>query len=80
MKPIAGKVYTVRPDTPRALSAEELAKYFQYHKIEAEPYESVVDAVRTAIEDSRRDGVPLICLGSLYLYEHVVRAMETLEQ
>ena len=78
LKPIAGKVYTVHPDTPRALSAEELAKFFQYHKIEAEPYESIVDAVRTAIEDSRRDGVPLICLGSLYLYEHVVRAMETL--
>ena len=78
LKPIARKAYTVRPDTPRALSAEELAGFFKYHKIEAVPFDSVADAVRTAIEDCRRDGVPLVCLGSLYLYEHVIKAMELL--
>ena len=76
---IAGKVYTVQPDTPRALSAKELAGYFEYHKITAVPFDSVSDAVRTAIADSQKDGFPLICLGSLYVYEHVVRAMESLE-
>ena len=75
---IAGKVYTVQPDTPRALSAKELAGYFEYHKIAAVPFDSVSDAVRTAIEDCRRDGVPLICLGSLYLYEQVVKAIDLL--
>lgn len=79
MKPIAGQVYTVRPDNPRALSAEELAKYFEYHKITATPFESVADAVREAVEASRRDGVPLICLGSLYLYGHVAEVLEQLQ-
>ncbi len=76
--PIAGKVYTVCPDTPRALSAEELAGYFEYHKIAAEPFDSVADAVHTAIAESRKHGVPLICLGSLYLYEQVVKAIDLL--
>ena len=79
MKPIAGQVYTVRPDNPRALSAEELAKYFEYHKISAIPFESVADAVREAVEASRRDGIPLICLGSLYLYGQVVEVLEQLQ-
>lgn len=79
MKPIAGQVYTVRPDNPRALSAEELAKFFEYHKIPATPFESVVDAVREAVEASRRDGVPLICLGSLYLYSHVADVLEQID-
>lgn len=79
MKPIAGQVYTVRPDNPRALSAEELAKFFEYHKIPATPLESVVDAVREAVEASRRDGVPLICLGSLYLYSHVADVLEQID-
>ena len=78
LKPIAGKVYTVRPDIPRALSAEELAGCFKSHKIDATPCEHITDAVREAVEVSRKDGVPLVCLGSLYLYEHVIRALETL--
>ncbi len=79
MKPIAGQVYTVRPDNPRALSAQELAKFFEYHKISATPFESVADAVREAVEASRRDGVPLICLGSLYLYGHVADVLEQID-
>lgn len=79
LSPIAGKVYTVCPNTPRALSAEELAGFFKYHRIDAEPFDSISDAVRTAIEESRRDGIPLVCLGSLYLYEHVIKAMESLD-
>lgn len=79
LKPIAGKAYTVRPDNPRALSAEELARFFEYHKIPATPFESMIDAVYTAVEESRREGVPLICLGSLYLYSHVADVLEQMK-
>lgn len=79
LKPIARKAYTVRPDNPRALSAEELARFFEYHKIPTTPFESMIDAVYTAVEESRREGVPLICLGSLYLYSHVADVLEQMK-
>lgn len=76
LKPIAARVYTVRPDNPRALSAVELTRFFDYHKVEAMPFENIDDAVREAIDACRRESVPLICLGSLYLYGHVVSVLE----
>lgn len=75
LKPVAAHAYVVRPDNPRALSAEELASHFVTHKIAATAYNDLDNAVRDAIDASRRDGVPLICLGSLYLYAPVADAV-----
>ena len=76
LKPIARHVYAVRPENPRALSADRFAAHLTSHKIPATPYESICDALSHAIEDSRRNETPLICLGSLYLYSSVVEALE----
>ena len=54
------------------------AAHLLNHKIPATPFDSIENAVRTAIEDSRREGVPLICLGSLYLYGSIVEILERL--
>ncbi len=68
LKPVANQVFTVTPNNRRALPAAEYAAQFEGHKIPATAYESVEAGVRAAIAASRADGLPLICLGSLYLY------------
>ena len=76
LRPVTAHAYAVSPDNPRALSAEVLAGHFSSHRIPATSFASVEEAVCRAIEDSRRDGTPLVCLGSLYLYNEVVDALE----
>ena len=72
----AVRVYTVTPDNPRALSAEEYAEVFRKNGIEAIPSASIEKAVISAREAAREAGVPLICLGSLYTYGEVVKALD----
>ena len=78
LKPITRHAYTVTPHNPRALSAEEYAAQFKNHKIPATAYASVGEALQAAIRDSRDNGCPLLCLGSLYLYGEVADELEGL--
>ena len=71
LKPVANKVYTVTPNNPRALSAEQYANHFMAHKIPATAGASVSDALQAALENCRREQLPLLCLGSLYLYNSI---------
>ncbi len=75
LKPVTRKAFTVTPHNPRALSSEEYAHSFALHKVDAVAFETIEDAVNAAVEDSRRNGIPLICLGSLYLYSDVYDAV-----
>ena len=68
---IANRVYCITPDNPRALGAREDADVFADISVQAQPFETVSDALNYAIEDSKREGRPLICLGSLYMYSQV---------
>ena len=76
LKPVTAHAFTVQPDNPRALSAEAYAAHFVNHKIPATAYKSVAEAVKAATEASLRDQKPLICLGSLYLYNAVIEVIE----
>ena len=71
LKPVSAKVFTVTPNNPRALAAKEYAVYFQNHKIPASSFEHIEDALRAALDDCKKTGKPLICLGSLYLYQEL---------
>lgn len=67
LAPCFAKVYTVTPNCPRALSAEELQKEARFHT-DAEAADSVADAIRKAVDyadENNRAGV-VVC-GSLYL-------------
>lgn len=75
LKPIARRIFTVTPNNPRALSAVEYAAQFIGHKVVADAYESIEAGVLAAVADCRSSGAPLICLGSLYLYGDVVKAV-----
>lgn len=59
------KVYTVAPDSPRAMSAKALAAEWERRRIDAEPVSSVREALEKALEEGAQRGV-LVC-GSLYL-------------
>ena len=76
LKPVANRVYTVTPNTPRALSAERYAQDFTEHKIPAAAFAELKEGVRTAVLESLAQGTPLICLGSLYMYNDVTDAVK----
>ena len=75
MRPVAARAYAVAPDNPRALPAGEYAAHFEAHRIPARAYEDLAEGVRAAVADSRAEGHPLICLGSLYLYRSLTDAL-----
>lgn len=75
LKPIIAHAFAVTPNNPRALAAKDYAAQLCTHGLSASHYGSVAEGVKTAIESSRKEGAPLICLGSLYLYEEVEAAV-----
>lgn len=67
LAPCFAKVYTVTPDCPRALSAQDMQREARFH-MDAEAAASVPEALRAAVryaEDNNLAGV-VVC-GSLYL-------------
>lgn len=76
LKPVTAFAYTVTPSNPRALSAEEYAEHFHAHGIAATAYDTISDAVTAAYTAAQEQGLPLICLGSLYLYREVAACIE----
>lgn len=72
MSEVAKAVFTVTPPNPRALSAEDYAALFRTLGVPATPCKTVAEALAVA----RRDGTPVICLGSLYTYGEVRAAIE----
>ena len=75
IKPIVARAFTVTPNNPRSLAANEYAAQLASYDISATSYASVAEGVRIAIESSIKENIPLVCLGSLYLYEEVEAAV-----
>ena len=69
---VASRAFTLTPDNPRALRAEEYAEVLKEKGVEATPYPDIEGALSAAREQARRGGVPLICMGSLYLYSSII--------
>ena len=78
MKPVAARAFAVTPNNPRALTADEYAAQLASLGIPATSYASVAEGVKAATESSKKEGIPLVCLGSLYLYEEVEKAVRGL--
>ena len=64
--PLAERFFTVRPDNPRAMAADELARRIEKLGVPAEPCASVEEGVRRALALARPNGVAC-ALGSLYM-------------
>lgn len=74
---VAERVFTLRPDSPRAMEAEELAALLRARGIPACACGSAEEGAEAAVRAAGRDGV-VCALGSLYLSGEVRRAVGTL--
>ena len=71
---VAKEVFCITPDNPRALKAEELSRVYKDLGISSKYFEDVQSAFFAAAKDSKEHSVPLICLGSLYMYNQIHNA------
>lgn len=69
---VSVRAFTVTPDNPRALDAKEYAEVLRNHGVNAEAFGSVGNAIRSAYNEARASGTPLVCLGSLYMYAELM--------
>lgn len=65
---IADRAFTMTPDSPRALDAEDYAAVLEGAGIPATAFDSIPTAFAAAKAAAKADNKPLICLGSLYVY------------
>ncbi len=76
LSPFARKVFAVTPDNPRSLPSSRLSELYGSLNVISESFDSVYDGFYAAYMDSKENNVPLICLGSLYMYCEVAEAHE----
>lgn len=70
---VASRAFVMAPDNPRALDAEEYAEVLRNAGVQAEAFDSLGSALMAARDAAKRDGVPLLCLGSLYVYSSLIQ-------
>lgn len=73
--PLAEWVFTLRPESPRAMEAELLAGLLAERGVPARPCGTAGEGVRAAAEAAGRSGI-VCALGSLYLSGDIRRAVE----
>lgn len=74
---ISHRAFTLTPDNPRSLSAEDYARELRGAGIDATACKDALSAVRCAVEEASED-TPILCAGSLYMYGEIVSACEGL--
>lgn len=68
--------FAVSPDNPRSLASNILANTFADKGISSIPFEKLEDGVKAAYIHAKRNNIPLIALGSLYMYREFIDALE----
>jgi len=74
MAGLCGKLFAVRPDNARALTAEEAAEVARKYGCNAAAYDDADAAVRDALDFCGPEGAVVIC-GSLYMADRMRRAI-----
>ncbi len=77
LAPLAVHVTTVTPANARSLDSAEAAREFAAHGTAAISFDCLEDGVRYAMAVAENEGRPLVCLGSLYMYADVKRAIRS---
>jgi dihydrofolate synthase/folylpolyglutamate synthase len=72
MAEVISHAYTMTPDNPRALSAENFAEVLNKRGISAVATGGIGDALRRGKEKAKELDTALCCLGSLYTYVEVI--------
>ena len=77
---VASDAFTITPENPRALSAEEYASELSKSGVRATPTSGIDEAVAAALELAEREKKSVVCLGSLYTYADMLAAVNRLKQ
>lgn len=72
LAPRAERVFAVTPDNSRALPAETLAERFEAHGVPSEHFSRVSEGCRAAINYAEEKKLPVIIMGSLYMYKDII--------
>lgn len=73
-------VFTVTPDNPRSLDCRKLSETFAQKGISANAYPVLAEGVAAAYSYAAERKIPLIGLGSLYMYREFVSALGSVGQ
>lgn len=73
---VAARVFTITPDNPRALPAEEYAELFNNEGIPATHTKSIAEALSLGTEYAGSTGCALFSLGSLYTYVDIINNLK----
>ena len=73
------RVFTVKPDNPRALDSDKLAVVFTNEDIPAQSFADLSEGVKAAYSFAKAEKIPLIALGSLYMYREFCAALDSAE-
>ena len=76
LSPHVKTAFTVTPKNPRALSAKAYAEAFKSAGVPAIPTRSVLSALSRAKEMAKDASLPVLCIGSLYLYADIRKAVK----
>ena len=68
---IAEYAVTITPNNPRALRAKEYSEVLAERGVTAVAARSISDGVKEALKLAKNTSLPVICLGSLYLYRDI---------
>ena len=80
LSPLAERVFAVTPSSPRALDSAELAERFSEFGVPAEAFEDISGGVESAYNYAKLQNMPLVMLGSLYMYGEVYNSFEKISK
>lgn len=75
LAPYASAVVTVTPANERSLDSVSVEHEFEASGTHAKAFENLPAGVRAAVDIAKKEKRPLVCLGSLYMYADVKRAV-----
>lgn len=78
LSPLTETCVTVSPPNPRSLTAEDLAGLWSKQNVPSAAAASAEEAVLLALENHKKNGLPIVCTGSLYMYETLASAIAKL--
>ncbi|MBQ4556277.1 MAG: bifunctional folylpolyglutamate synthase/dihydrofolate synthase [Clostridia bacterium] len=67
------EVFTLKPDNPRSLDAASLAAVYEAHGVKATANDNIATSLKAARKRAKELGLPLLILGSLYLYKDIYK-------
>ena len=76
LAPLAETAFTAAAESSRALAPEKLAAVFGEYGVKATPYKTVREGAAAAIGYAKKENLPLIICGSLYIYKEVTEALK----